>query len=247
MGLLDGRCAIVTGASRGIGKAIAAAFAREGANVALFATDEVRLKAAADELAPLGRKVFVRAVNVKDGEAVKAAVEAAKEALGGIDILVNNAGITRDQLLLRMKDEDWDEVISVNLGAAYRVTKAAARYLMKSKAGRVLNVTSIVGISGNAGQANYAASKAGLVGFTKSLARELASRAVTVNAIAPGYITTDMTAGLPAEAKNELERRIPLARVGRPEEIADVAVFLASDRASYVTGEVIRVDGGLAM
>jgi 3-oxoacyl-[acyl-carrier protein] reductase len=247
MAMLTDKCAIVTGASRGIGKAIAKAFAQEGAHVALFATDEAKLKAVADELAPFGKKVFVRSVDLRKTEAVKEAVDAAKEALGGLDILVNNAGITRDQLLLRMKDEDWNDVMDVNLGGVFRVSKACARYLMKSKAGRVINVTSIVGLSGNAGQSNYAASKAGLVGFTKSLARELASRAVTVNAIAPGYITTDMTAGLPAEAKAELETRIPLARVGAPEEIAHLAVFLASDRASYVTGEVIRVDGGLAM
>jgi 3-oxoacyl-[acyl-carrier protein] reductase len=247
MGLLQDKCAIVTGASRGIGKAIAQAFAKEGAHVALFATDEAKLKALADELAPLGRKVFVRSVDLRNTKAVQDAVEAAKEALGGLDIVVNNAGITKDGLLLRMKDEDWTDVVDVNLTASFRVAKAAARYLMKSKAGRVINVTSIVGLSGNGGQTNYAASKAGQIGFTKALAKELASRSVTVNAIAPGYVTTDMTAALPAEAKTALEKQIPLARVGKPEEIADVAVFLASDRASYVTGEVIRVDGGLAM
>jgi 3-oxoacyl-[acyl-carrier protein] reductase len=249
MKLLEGRCADVTGASRGIGKAIARELAREGAHVALLATDEAKLKAAAEEIsaASPGSKVFVRALDLRKSDAVKDAIEAAREALGGLDILVNNAGITKDQLLLRMKDEEWADVLDVNLGSAFRCTKAAARYLMKSKAGRVINVTSIVGLSGNAGQANYAASKAGLVGFTKSLARELASRNVTVNAIAPGYITTDMTAQLPQEARAELEKRIPLARVGTPDEIANVAVFLASDRASYVTGETIRVDGGLAM
>jgi 3-oxoacyl-[acyl-carrier protein] reductase len=247
MGLLQDKCAIVTGASRGIGRAIAVAFAMEGAHVALFATDEAKLRAVADEVSPLGHKVFVRAVDLRKGDAVREAVDAAKEALGGLDILVNNAGITKDQLILRMKEEEWADVLDVNLASAFRCSKAAARYLMKSKAGRLINVTSIVGLSGNAGQSNYAASKAGLIGFTKSLARELASRNVTVNAIAPGYITTDMTAALPAEAKAELEKRIPLARVGAPEEIANVAVFLASDRASYVTGETIRVDGGLAM
>jgi len=247
MKLLEDKCAIVTGASRGIGKAIAVEFAKEGAHVALFATDEAKLKSVADEIAPLGKKVFVRSVDLRSADGVRDAVDAAREALGGLDILVNNAGITKDQLLLRMKDDEWSQVLDVNLGSAFRCSKAAARYLMKSKAGRIINVTSIVGLSGNAGQANYAASKAGLVGLTKSLAKELASRAVTVNAIAPGYITTDMTAGLPAEAKAELEKRIPLARVGAPEEIAHLAVFLASDRAAYVTGETIRVDGGLAM
>jgi 3-oxoacyl-[acyl-carrier protein] reductase len=247
MGLLQDRCAIITGASRGIGKAIAREFAREGAHVALVATDEAKLRAVADEIAPFGHKVFVRAVDLRKAESVKEAVDAAKEALGGLDILVNNAGITRDQLLLRMKDEEWADVLDVNLGSTFRCSKAAARYLMKSKAGRIVNITSIVGLSGSAGQANYAASKAGMVGFTKSLAKELASRGVTVNAIAPGYITTDMTAGLPAEAKAEVEKRIPLARAGSPDEVAHVAVFLASERASYVTGETIRVDGGLAM
>ena len=244
--LLD-RCAIVTGASRGIGKAIAVAFAREGAHVALFATDEAKLKAVADEIAPFGKKVFVRSVDLRKADAIKEAVDAAKDALGGLDILVNNAGITRDQLLLRMKDEDWADVLDVNLSAAFRTTKAAARYLMKSTAGRVVNVSSIVGLSGNAGQANYAASKAGLIGFTKSLAKELGSRAVTCNAIAPGYVLTDMTAAITPEMKAELEKKIPLGRTGQAQEIAEVAVFLASDRASYVTGEVIRVDGGLAM
>ncbi|HZV00644.1 MAG TPA: 3-oxoacyl-[acyl-carrier-protein] reductase [Planctomycetota bacterium] len=245
--LLEDRCAIVTGASRGIGKAIAVGLARAGANVALFATDEGKLKAVADEIAPLGRKVFLRSVDLRKTEAVKEAIEAAKESLGGLDILVNNAGITRDQLLLRMKDEEWSDVLDVNLGGAFRCSKAAARYLMKSKAGRIINVTSIVGLKGQAGQANYAASKAGIVGFTKSLAKELASRGVTVNAIAPGYITTDMTAALPAETKGAIEKEIPLARVGTPEDVAGVAVFLASDAAAYVTGETIRVDGGLAM
>jgi 3-oxoacyl-[acyl-carrier protein] reductase len=245
--LLVDKCAIVTGASRGIGKAIAVAFAREGANVALFATDEGKLKAVADEIAPLGRKVFLRSVDLRKTEPVKEAIEAAKEALGGLDILVNNAGITRDQLLLRMKDEEWSDVLDVNLGAAFRCSKAAARYLMKSKAGRIINLTSIVGLRGQAGQANYAASKAGIVGFTKSLAKELASRGVTVNAIAPGYIATDMTAALPAETKGAIEKEIPLARVGTPEDVAGVAVFLASNAAAYVTGETIRVDGGLAM
>jgi 3-oxoacyl-[acyl-carrier protein] reductase len=244
---LKDKCAIVTGASRGIGRAIATAFAREGAHLALFATDEAKLKTVADEITPFGKKVFVRSVDLRKADAIKDAVDAAKEALGGLDILVNNAGITRDQLLLRMKDEDWSDVIDVNLSGVFRMTKAAARQILKSSAGRIVNVTSIVGLSGNAGQANYAASKAALVGFTKSLAREFASRNVTVNAIAPGYVLTDMTAGLTPEIKAELEKRIPLGRTGNASEIAEVAVFLASDRASYITGEVIRVDGGLAM
>src|SRR5581483_1133175 len=236
-GLLDGKCAIVTGASRGIGKAIAVAFAKEGAHVALLATDEAKLKSVADEIAPLGRKVFVRSVDLRKGDAVRDAIDAAKDALGGLDVLVNNAGITKDQLIPRMKDDEWADVLDVNLASAFRCSKAAARYLMKSKAGRIINVTSIVGLKGQAGQSNYAASKAGMIGFTKSLAKELASRGVTVNAIAPGYITTDMTAALPAETKGAIEKEIPLARVGTPEDVAGVAVFLASDAAAYVTGE----------
>jgi 3-oxoacyl-[acyl-carrier protein] reductase len=247
MGLLDGKLALVTGASRGIGKAIAVTFAKEGADVALFATDEAKLKATADEVTAAGRKAFARAVDLRKTDDVKAAIDAARDALGGLDVLVNNAGITKDQLILRMKDEDWADVLDVNLTGMFRVTKAAARHLMKSKAGRVINVTSIVGLMGNAGQSNYAASKAGIVGFTKSLARELSSRAVTVNAIAPGFITTDMTASMTDEQKKQLAERIPLGRTGAPEEVAHVAAFLASDRAAYVTGEVIKVDGGLAM
>jgi 3-oxoacyl-[acyl-carrier protein] reductase len=247
MGLLDGKLALVTGASRGIGKAIAVTFAKEGADVALLATDEAKLKATDDEVTAAGRRAFVRAVDLRKTDDVKAAIDAARDALGGLDVLVNNAGITKDQLILRMKDEDWADVIDVNLTGMFRVTKAATRHLMKSKAGRVINVTSIVGLMGNAGQSSYAASKAGIVGFTKSLARELASRAVTVNAIAPGFITTDMTASMTDEQKKELAERIPLGRTGAPEEVAHVAAFLASDRAAYVTGEVIKVDGGLAM
>ncbi len=247
MGLLDGKKALVTGASRGIGRAIAAAFVAEGADVAILATKADALTALAAELGSSGRKVIPLACDLRDGEAVGKAVEAAKEAFGGLDIVVNNAGITADQLLMRQKEEDWTRVVDVNLTGAFRVTKAASRYLMKSKAGRVITITSVVGLTGNAGQASYAASKAGLIGFTKSLAQELASRGVTANAIAPGFIETDMTAALTPEQQAAIKTRIPMGRMASPADVAHAAVFLASDRAGYITGEVLRVDGGLAM
>jgi 3-oxoacyl-[acyl-carrier protein] reductase len=247
MGMLDGRKALITGASRGIGRAIAVQFAAEGADLALVATKADLLEAVAEEVRGSGRKVLTLPVDLRDGDGVAGAVEKAKEALGGLDIVVNNAGITADQLLMRQKEEDWVRVLDVNLTGAFRVTKAACRHLMKSKHGRVINITSVVGLTGNAGQASYAASKAGLVGFTKSLAQELASRAVTVNAIAPGFIDTDMTAALTPEQQAAITQRIPLGRMASPLDIAYAAVFLASDRAAYITGEVLQVDGGLAM
>ncbi len=247
MGQLEGRRAIVTGASRGIGRAIAQVFAEEGADLALLATKQDLLDAVAQELQGTGRRVLPLACDLRDGEAVAAAVTRAHEGLGGLDIVVNNAGVTADGLLLRHKEEDWQRVLDTNLTGAFRVTKAAARHLIKSKHGRVINVTSVVGLTGNAGQASYAASKAGLVGFTKSLAQELAGRAVTVNAIAPGFIETDMTAALSDEQRKAVLGRIPLGRMASPLDVAWAALFLASDRAAYVTGEVLRVDGGLAM
>ncbi|MEZ6188350.1 MAG: 3-oxoacyl-[acyl-carrier-protein] reductase [Planctomycetota bacterium] len=246
-GLLEGRVALVTGASRGIGRAIALAFAEEGADVALVATNEALLASAAEEVQGMGRRALALKVDLSDANAIKDAVDTAKKELGGLDIVVNNAGITADQLLLRHKDEDWDRVLQVNLGGAFRVTKAAARYLMKSKAGRVINVSSVVGITGNAGQSSYAASKAGLIGFSKSVAKELASRGVTVNVIAPGFIETDMTAALTEEQQAQILQGIPLGRMASGLEIAHAAVFLASDRAAYITGEVLKIDGGLAM
>jgi 3-oxoacyl-[acyl-carrier protein] reductase len=247
MALLDGRKALVTGASRGIGRAIAAELAREGCDVALIATKAELLEALAPELRSLGRKVVTLPVDLRDGEKVTAAVEQAKEALGGLDIIVNNAGVTADQLLMRQKEEDWVRVLDVNLTGAFRVTKAATRYLLKSSAGRVINISSVVGLTGNAGQASYAASKAGMIGFTKSLAQELAGRGVTVNAIAPGFIETDMTAALTAEQQAGVLKRIPMGRMASALDVAYAVVFLASDRAAYITGEVLRVDGGLAM
>lgn len=245
--LLQGRKALVTGASRGIGRAVAIALAEEGADVALLATSAELLGAVAEEVRGLGRKAVALPVDLRSSDAVKAAVEQAVDELGGLDIVVNNAGITADQLFLRHKDEDWERVLDVNLTGAFRVTKSAARALLKSKAGRVINLTSVVGLTGNPGQASYCASKAGLIGFTKSLAKELASRGVTVNAIAPGFIETDMTAALTEDQRAAVAKQVPMGRFASPQEVAWLATFLASDRAAYITGEVLRVDGGLAM
>ncbi len=247
MGALEGRKALVTGASRGIGRAIALAFAREGADLALLATRQELLEGLAGEVRGLGRVAVPLAVDVRDADAVAQAVKTAGSELGGLDIVVNNAGVTADGLLLRYKEEDWQRVLDVNLTGAFRVTQAAARALMKSKHGRVINISSVVGLSGNAGQASYAASKAGLIGFSKSLAQELASRGVTVNVICPGFIETDMTGALTAEQQEAVHGRIPLARFGAAEDIAHAAVYLAGDGAGYVTGTVLTVDGGLSM
>lgn len=236
---------LITGGARGIGRALVKAFSERGAKVTF--TDI--LKPDQEALAESGAAeqcVFVQA-DVSDAEDCQAAVDAAVAHGGGLDVVVNNAGITRDQLLLRMKEEEWDQVQDVNLKGTFLMTKAAARRLMKSKRGRVINITSVVGLTGNAGQANYAASKAGVVGFTKSVAKELAGRGVTANAVAPGFIQTDMTAELPEGAAEQLMRLIPLARMGTVEDVAEVVVFLASTQAGYVTGQVIPVDGGMVM
>jgi 3-oxoacyl-[acyl-carrier protein] reductase len=244
---MQGVSALVTGGTRGIGRAVVLAFAADGATVTFTGTND---EAAAETVRLSGAPDRVRyaKADVTDPLAAKRAVEAAVANGGGtLDVLVNNAGVTRDNLLLRMSDEEWDQVLSVNLKGVFLTTRAAARPLMKSKSGRIVNVTSVVGLIGNAGQANYAASKGGIVSFTKAVAKELAGRGVTANAVAPGFITTDMTANLPEAAAAELKARIPLGRLGAPEDVAVVVKFLASREAGYVTGQVIPVDGGMVM
>jgi 3-oxoacyl-[acyl-carrier protein] reductase len=241
---LDGRVAMVTGGARGIGKAIAETLARAGAKVAVVDLDQAAADATAAEVGN-GAKGFQ--ANVARAADVEAVVEAIEKDLGPIDILVNNAGITRDNLLVRLGEADWDAVLGVNLKAAFLTMKTVTRGMMKRRAGRVINIASVVGLIGNKGQANYAASKAGLIGLTKSIAKELASRNVLVNAVAPGFIETEMTAKLPQEAREVLSAQIALGRLGTPADVAAVVGFLASEGASYITGQVIVVDGGMVM
>ncbi|MCW5750654.1 MAG: 3-oxoacyl-[acyl-carrier-protein] reductase [Alphaproteobacteria bacterium] len=242
---LTGKTALVTGASGGIGSAIARALHRQGAAVALSGTRLEALEALAGEL---GERAFALPCNLADGAAVDALVPAAEEKLGGrLDILVNNAGLTRDQLAMRMKDEDWQSVLDVNLTAAFRLAKAAMRGMMKRRFGRIVSITSVVGVTGNPGQANYAASKAGLIGMSKSLAQELASRGITVNCVAPGFIASAMTDALNQAQKEAIMARIPAGRLGEGAEIAAAVVYLASEEAAYVTGQTLHVNGGMAM
>jgi len=242
---LTGKRALVTGASGGIGGAVAKALHAQGAAVALSGTRAEKLEALAGEL---GERAAIAPCNLGDREAVAALPKQAEEALGGgIDILVNNAGVTRDNLFMRMKDEEWDEVIAVNLTAAFTLSKAVLRGMMKARWGRILSITSVVGATGNPGQGNYAASKAGLTGMTKSLAAEVATRGITVNCIAPGFIATAMTDVLTDEQKAAIDTRIPAQRMGTPEEIAAAAVYFASPEAAYVTGQTLHVNGGMAM
>ena len=246
--LLDGKCALVTGASRGIGRAVALKLASEGAKVALnFAGNEAAAEAVKQEIEAAGGEAILVKANVADEAAVQEMVQKTTDAFGRIDILVNNAGITRDGLLARMKEEDWDAVLSTNLKGVFLTTKAVAKVMMKQRAGRIVNMASVVGITGNAGQANYAAAKAGVIGFTKTIAKELASRGVTANAVAPGFIATDMTAVLSDKAKEAALAGIPLGRMGTPEDVSAAVLFLVSDQASYITGQVLNVDGGMVM
>jgi 3-oxoacyl-[acyl-carrier protein] reductase len=245
---LNGKNVLVTGASRGIGREIALELARKGANVAVnFAGSEAKANEVVQEIKALGRESFSIQCDVSDSEAVTEMVKTVTEKFSSLDILVNNAGITRDNLLMRMKENEWDDVININLKGVFLCTKAVTRQMMKQRSGRIINIASIVGVSGNAGQANYVAAKAGVIGLTKSAAKELASRGITVNAIAPGFISTDMTENLPEDVQEAMLGQIPLARFGDPKDVAAVAAFLASEASSYMTGQTLHVDGGMVM
>jgi 3-oxoacyl-[acyl-carrier protein] reductase len=245
--LLEGQVAIVTGAAQNIGKAIALSLARMGADVAVVDVNLEKAEETAGEITGLGRRSLALQVDVTDGTAVDGCVQKVMDNLGGVDILVNNAGITRDALLLRMKEEEWDSVIAVNLKGTYNFTKAVARPMVKARRGRIVNIASVIGVMGNAGQSNYAASKAGIIGMTKAVAKEFASRGITVNAIAPGFIQTAMTEVLSEKARESLMALIPLQRLGASSDVADVVSFLVSPAAGYVTGQVVHVDGGMIM
>lgn len=247
MSQLTNQLAVVTGAGRGIGRAIALRFAAEGADVVCLSRTAENSDKVANEIRALGRKAWAHAVDVADSVAVEAVAEKILAECGKVDILVNNAGVTRDGLLMRMSDADWDTVLNTNLKGAFLVTKGFSRAMLRQRSGRIINISSISGLVGNAGQCNYAASKAGLIGFTQSAAREFASRGITVNAIAPGFIETDMTAELNEQLRAELLKRIPLGGFGQAEDIANAALFLASPGARYVTGQVLTVDGGMVM
>lgn len=247
MSELANQIAVVTGAGRGIGRAIALKFAAAGADIVCVSRTAENSEKVAGEVRALGRQAWPVAVDVADFGAVTVTAGQILESAGRVDILVNNAGVTRDTLLMRMSEADWDTVIDTNLKGAFAFTKAFARNMVKQRSGRILNISSVVGLIGNAGQANYSASKAGLLGFTKSLARELASRGITVNAIAPGFVETDMTAGLNEAMRADLLKQIPLGCLGQAEDIAGAALFLAGPAGRYVTGQVLSVDGGMAM
>jgi len=241
---LSGKSALVTGSTRGIGRAIAESLAQAGARVGVVGRDLGRAEEAAAAISPEARGF---ACDVSDAAAVTALVEAAESAFGAVDILVNNAGLTRDNILLRLKDDDWDAVLDANLRGAFVAIRAASRGMMKRRWGRIINIASIVGIVGNKGQSNYAASKAGLIGLTKSVAKEFASRNILANVVAPGFISTDMTAAMTDDAKKTLFTQIPLERLGTPQDVASLVTFLSSDHAGYITGQVLVVDGGMVM
>lgn len=247
MGLVENQVAVVTGAGRGIGRAIALRLASEGADIAVISRTAENSNKVADEVKALGRRAWAYALDVSDSAAVEETAEKILAETGKLDILVNNAGVTRDGLLMRMSDSDWDTVLNTNLKGAFLVTKAFTRHFVRQRSGRIINVASVIGLIGNAGQANYAASKAALIGFTKSVAREVASRGITVNALAPGFIETDMTAVLNEEIRSEVLKRIPLGAFGKAEDIAHAALFLASPASRYITGQVLVVDGGMVM
>jgi 3-oxoacyl-[acyl-carrier protein] reductase len=244
---LDGQCAIVTGASRGIGRAIALELARAGARLVLAARNVESLEAVAEEVRGLGGQAVVAPVDLAVAEQAEQLIKQAQQHFQSVDILVNNAGVTRDSLLLRMKDQDWDDVLNLNLRTAFITTRAASKIMLRQKRGAIVNITSVIGVMGNAGQSNYAASKAGLIGFTKSIARELATRAIRVNAVAPGYIETDMTRDLPEQVKAQILNQIPLQRLGQSQDVADMVRFLVGPKAGYITGQVFHVDGGMLM
>jgi len=246
--LLAEKTALVTGASRGIGRATALELAKAGVKVAVnFAGNRAAAEEVVSTIEAAGGTAFLVQADVGDPVAVDTMVKAVVERFGKIDILVNNAGITRDNLIMRMKEEDWDAVMHTNLKGIFNCTKAVTKLMMKQRYGRIINMTSVVGVMGNAGQSNYAAAKAGVIGFTKSMAKELASRNITVNAVAPGYISTDMTANLSEQAKTDLQSQIPLQRLGNPEDVAAAILFLVSPSADYITGQTLHVDGGMVM
>ena len=242
------KTAVVTGASRGIGRAIALKLAQDGANVVVnYSGSRDKAEAVVAEIQAMGQQAIAVQASVANADEVKELMNTALQTFGSIDILVNNAGITRDNLLMRMKEDEWDAVMATNLKGVFLCTKAVARQMMKQRAGRIINVASIVGVAGNAGQANYVAAKAGVIGLTKTTAKELAARNILVNAVAPGFIATDMTDELPTDVKEAMLQQIPLAKLGQPEDIANVVAFLASDAASYMTGQTLHIDGGMVM
>ena len=246
--MLQGKCAVITGASRGIGKAIAIKFAKEGANVVLnYRNSEKEALELKTELDKLGSNTLIIKADVSKFDEAQHLIKEAKNAFGRVDILVNNAGITKDTLIMRMKEEDFDDVIDINLKGSFNCLRAISPIMVKQKEGKIINMSSVVGVVGNAGQVNYSASKAGLIGMTKSLAKEIGSKNINVNAIAPGFIDTDMTKVLSDEQKKNIISGVPLKRLGQVEDIANLAVFLASEKSNYITGQVIHVDGGMAM
>lgn len=246
--MLENKVALVTGASRGIGKAIALDLASNGASIAVnYAGNEAKANEVVDEIKANGGNAIAIKADVSNGDEVQAMIKEVLNEFGQLDILVNNAGITRDNLLMRMKDSEWDDVIDTNLKGVFLCTKAVTRQMMKQRNGRIINITSVVGVSGNAGQANYVAAKAGVIGLTKTTAKELASRNITVNAVAPGFITTDMTDELNEDIKADLLKQIPLATLGEPSDIANVVTFLSSEKSKYITGQTLHVNGGMVM